>query len=292
MAVRVECACGATYDLKDEYAGRKVACARCGAAIQVPLPAAPQDAIFDRDKFLLRQKFMSLTGEKYHVWDDQGHELLYVERPYHTGRGLLALFAALGTAIVSVIIVVSVAGAVHGSALQAVIGCVGAAAAIAATVAVAVLCLAKRHVTFYRDDARTQRLLDIIQLAKFHALTATYTVKDAVGNDLAVLRKHYVYDLFRKRWYCYKPSGEAWCVIKEDSFILSLLRRFLGSFFGVLRTNFIFTEPATGNVLGEFNRKFTILDRYVLDMTADPARKIDRRVALAVGVMLDTGERR
>ena len=45
-------------------------------------------------------------------------------------------------------------------------------------------------------------------------------------------------------------------------------------------------------MIGEFNRKFTILDRYVLDMTADPAHELDRRIALALGVMLDTGERR
>jgi hypothetical protein len=30
----------------------------------------------------------------------------------------------------------------------------------------------------------------------------------------------------------------------------------------------------------------------VLDMTADPQRLMDRRIALALGVMLDTGERR
>jgi len=45
-------------------------------------------------------------------------------------------------------------------------------------------------------------------------------------------------------------------------------------------------------VVGEFNRKFTLLDRYVLDLKADGARVLDRRVALALGVMLDTGERR
>ncbi|WP_279384179.1 hypothetical protein [Geotalea toluenoxydans] len=41
-----------------------------------------------------------------------------------------------------------------------------------------------------------------------------------------------------------------------------------------------------------FNRSFTILDRYVLDMTQDNGQRIDRRLALAMGVLLDTGERR
>jgi len=72
----------------------------------------------------------------------------------------------------------------------------------------------------------------------------------------------------------------------------ALLRRFLGPLFGILRTNFIFLPAGTEDVIGEFKRKFTILDRYVLDMTSDPERLMDRRIAIALGVMLDTGERR
>ena len=73
--------------------------------------------------------------------------------------------------------------------------------------------------------------------------------------------------------------------------MLSLLRRVLGSLFGLLRTNFVLIRP-DGALLGEFNRKFTILDRYVLDLTGDPERYLDRQVALALGIMLDTGEGR
>jgi hypothetical protein len=81
----------------------------------------------------------------------------------------------------------------------------------------------------------------------------------------------------------------------EDSMVLSLLRRVLGSLFGVLRTNFLLVHQggAEGeSVFGEFNRKLTLLDRYVLDLSGDPERRFDRRVALALGIMLDTGEKR
>ena len=84
-------------------------------------------------------------------------------------------------------------------------------------------------------------------------------------------------------------------VAKEDSIILSLLRRTIGGIEIIgafLRTNFIILEGSTENVIGEFNRKFTLLDRYVLDLSADHNRYLDRRVALALGIMLDTGERR
>ena len=77
-----------------------------------------------------------------------------------------------------------------------------------------------------------------------------------------------------------------------QSLLLSILRRFLGPLFGVLRTNFIIVQGSEENVLGQFNRNLSILDRYVLDMSRDYTRSIDRRIALAIGVMLDTGERR
>jgi hypothetical protein len=74
--------------------------------------------------------------------------------------------------------------------------------------------------------------------------------------------------------------------------ILSLLRRFLGHFFGILRTNYIIVDPVSKHVIGEFNRKFSLFDKYVLDMSADRSLELDRRMAVALAVMLDTGERR
>jgi hypothetical protein len=100
-----------------------------------------------------------------------------------------------------------------------------------------------------------------------------------------------VYNLFRKQWRCFRPGGEPWFVVREDSLLDSLLRRYVGPLFGLLRTNFFFFSRA-GEKIGRFDRQFTIRDRYVLDMTADSERAIDRRVAVAMGVMLDTGERR
>jgi hypothetical protein len=152
----------------------------------------------------------------------------------------------------------------------------------------------KRHVTFYRDESKRERLLDILQDKKFQPITKTYTVRDARGRPIARFGKNILFNLFRKRWYVWAPgSGRRLLFLaNEDSIILSLLRRFLGPLFGLLRTNFIFLPAGTDDVIGEFKRKFTILDRYVLDMSADPQRLMDRRIALALGVMLDTGERR
>jgi len=153
----------------------------------------------------------------------------------------------------------------------------------------------KRHVTVYRDESRREVLLRIRQDQRVALLTRTYTVMSASGAVLARLRKHYVHNLVRKRWYVETPGGQRVALAVEDSIVLSLLRRVLGPLFGLLRTNYVLMTAggaADGVVVGEFNRKLTLLDRYVLDLRHDPDRRLDRRVALALGIMLDTGERR
>jgi hypothetical protein len=142
-------------------------------------------------------------------------------------------------------------------------------------------------------------MLRVLQDQRIAVLTRSYTVTTpaaATGEPpLARLRKLYVHNVFRKRWYVETSGGQRHAMAIEDSVVLSLLRRVLGSLFGVLRTNFILVHlggPIDGTVFGEFNRKFTLFDRYVLDLTGDPERLVDRRVALALGIMLDTGERR
>ncbi len=295
MPATVRCQCGNTYDLKDEYAGRQVTCPKCGAVNVVPAATAASPALgdpaFDRDKWLLRQKAMAIK-EKYYVWDEGGQVLLYVERPRYVFRGLIAAFAGIAAAVVVFVVLGALAGFAGNGPLGALLAILALLGAVFALIAVAVALSPKRHVTFYRDATKGEPVLEVLQDRKIQIPTVTYTVRDRTGKVLAHLQKNYLYNLFRKQWRCLTPGGTTLCMAKEDSIILSLLRRFLGPFFGLLRTNFIILRGSGDTVIGEFNRKFTLLDRYVLDLTRDPRRQLDRRVGLALGVMLDTGERR
>jgi hypothetical protein len=203
---------------------------------------------------------------------------------------LLAVLAGLVATIV-MIVLLALLLSVMPENLQWPVFLVGTLAACGVVLAVIVLISPKRHVTIYRDASKQEPLIKIIQEKKFEWFTATFTVRDLEG-DLARFRKNYLYDLFRKRWHCYRPDGSLLCVAYEDSIALSLLRRLLGPMFGLLRTNFIICEANRERQIGEFNRKFTLLDRYVLDMSADLNRYLDRRIAIALGVILDTGEKR
>lgn len=295
MPVVVSCRCRNTYTLKDEYAGKLIECPQCGAVNKAGestlTPKSQADEAFNRDIFLLRQKHFAIN-QKYQVSDEQGNPILFVERPTYFWRQVLALVGAY--AVTSVLYMGAMAGVVAASAE----GENGVPAMIVflllpvVFVTVAMALSKKRHVTFYRDEGKREKLLDILQDKKIEFPTRTYTIRDAAGKPLASLKKNYLSNIFRKRWVMRSPGGSVMYVAKEDSIILSLLRRVLGPLYGLLRTNFLITRGLGNTVIGEFKRKFTILDRYVLDLSADRRRDFDRRLALALGVMLDTGERR
>ncbi len=300
MPINITCTCGAVYNLKNEYSGARLSCPKCGAAIDAPsLPPAPPvraqkgDSAFARDKFLLNQRHFAIK-EKYSVADEAGADLMYVERPRYIFLNLLAiaggivagvlnygLFSFIGYSVKNFVPAPVLLPLVLWSTLGSIF-----------TAAVAAMALSKkRHITVYRDDSKFEVLLRVWQDDKIQLLTACYTVTDPQGAPLAFITKKTLHNILRKRWYCRDGDAEPLFTAKEDSMILSLLRRFLGSFFGLLRTNFIIYDRS-GNILGEFNRRMTILDRYVMDMSSDSLRTVDRRVALAMGVLLDTGEKR
>lgn len=298
MSISISCQCGKSYKLKDELAGKTVKCPNCGASLKLNSQQGSKvqerrqslsDSVFNRDKFLLRQKVFTIS-EKYDVCDEQGTPILYIDRPAHFLRNLGAVLSG-GIAGITVGYLLFMHVGVASESLKGVLVVFALIGWFVVTFAVITLLSKKRHITIYRDKSKQEPLLKVLQDKKVEIMTATFTLRDTNG-ELAKFRKNYLYDLFRKHWHCYSPDGSLLCVAKEDSIILALLRRFLGTFFGLLRINFIIVQGKSDRVIGEFNRKFTILDRYVLDMSADQQHSLDRRVAIALGVMLDTGERR
>jgi len=250
------------------------------------------DSVFDRDKFLLRQKALAIK-EKYYVTDAAGQPLVFVERPALLTQQLIML-AGVAAAFFGgrfvMTFVSSFIGSMLGPGLNGVLDLVGFLIVLGLSGFVFVLLVPKRDVTFYRDDTKREKVLEIKQLNKIEFPFANFSILDPAGNLVGSLRKNVLFDYVRRRWQVKNGSGQELCMAKEDSIILSLLRRTGIPIFAFLRTNFVFLRGQ--DVIGEFNRKLTLLDRYVLDLTADRNRSFDRRIALALGVMLDTGERR
>jgi uncharacterized protein YxjI len=254
------------------------AAARAGGAI---------DPAFDHDRFLLRQPLISLNA-KYEVWDESGTPILFIERPAHLGRNLLATLAGLGAGGVVFVAAMAITIALEGSDLGMLIAILGILAAGFVAVLVGVALSQKRHVTFYRDATKTERLLAIQQDQKFTFLIQTFTIQDAQGGVLGIARKNWLSDILRKKWRVQSLDGQPLFEARED-LVHAILSRVVAKLFPM---DFHFHAAGSPEELGSFNRKLTIRDRYVLDLAPDRNRLIDRRLGLALGVLLDTGERR
>jgi predicted Zn finger-like uncharacterized protein len=301
MPILLVCdACGSDFTVKDELSGKKLRCSKCQNVIQVPnagmdsqtKPAyAGSSTAFHRDRFLINQKKLSIS-EKYMILDESDRPLLYVVRPAHFFRRLLAIFVCTIFIIVCIVISVIIASAFGNSEAGNAIGVIFGFLSMIGAIAILILMSPKRHVSFYADEAKTKPVLHVSQDQKFSLIHAWYTVSCPEHGELGRFMKNYLYNFYRKRWYIYDSDGTNRLLAQEDSMILSLLRRFLGHFFGILRTNYIIVDPVSKHVIGEFNRKFSLFDKYVLDMSADRSLELDRRMAVALAVMLDTGERR
>ncbi len=309
MPIHVVCdQCQSEYNLRDDLAGKKLRCKKCENILVVPVPEEYQAEsygdrgyhnAFARDRFLMKQKRIAIS-EKYYIFDEKQNPILFIERPAHFFRScgalvLGALLIVVGMGI-SVGVAMALGGPNGGVQTPASVGAMlfGFLATFVVGFALIIWMYPKRHISVYTDDTKQELLLEVFQDRKLNILTADFTVRDPVAGELGRCKKVYIYNLFRKRWYVYAPDGTLDLLVREDSLIMSLLRRLLPPAITIFfaRTNFIFQKAGDDRTLGEFNRKFTLFDQYVLDMSFDREHLIDRRMAIAVGVLLDTGERR
>lgn len=307
MPITVVCdQCDSRYSLKDELAGKKLRCKKCGNVLVAPdlgesaLDFEPVERgyhpAFARDKFLMNQKRISISS-KYYVFDEHENPILFIERPAHFFRSLVAIFAAifvgLAVAIGAVLLGISLGDAQNNPVGIAVL-VVGVTLAIVLAIAVGVWLIPKRHISVYTDDTKQHLLLEVLQDHKVNIIRASYSVQDPIHGHIGRFEKNYLWNLLRRRWYVYGPDGNLHMLAKEDSLIMSLMRRVLPPIIAVFiaRTNFVMHTPDDPQTIGEFNRRFTLFDKYVLDMSGDREHVLDRRMAIALGVLLDTGERR
>ncbi len=255
-----------------------------GAVLQQPVAASASLP----DRMLIRQKVFKVA-ETYLVTSSEGAPLAFIERPSRLLRGLLAV--AAGLAVLGAVMALLMLAEQNGELPPFVFAggfLIGTILFLATLVR-----LSPRRDTFaWRDEARTQPLFTIRQDGRFQGVRASFTVQDAQNQVIGRLEKNYLYDLFRRKWTVSGADGAPVFLAREDSMLKATLRRLLGPLFGLLRTNFVLLDPAGARACGTFDRKFTITDQYVLSLERDTEAVVDRRLALALGVMLDTGERR
>lgn len=283
--IRVNCQCGEGYNFKDELEGNIVSCPKCGEELEVK-SSDRYFSTFNRDRFYMNQKHFSLS-EKYFIYDEDGTQLMMVQRAWKFWK---SIFAGI-VAFIGLMVFVAITGSITEALQNGFIDFLFGIACVLVLWAIYVPIAGKRNIFFYETVNNGQNIMNVEQTNLFQFPHAKFEVKDGDGKILAYLKKNHMFDFFRKRWYWHDESGEKIATIKEESLILAILRKFLGSLFGLLRMNFVF--KTNDNVtFGEFNRKVSLTDKYVLDISNDPERLYNRKVCIAIGVLLDTGEKR
>jgi uncharacterized protein YxjI len=156
----------------------------------------------------------------------------------------------------------------------------------------------KEDIRFYGDTDKQQELFRLKARQAFDP-TARYKVTDPEGNLIGELAKDFKASLAQSKWHLYMPGGaSAWA--RERSLPVALLRRAIGlvglvPLLGAvvdLVANLIpipyhFDFHIGDRRIGSLERRYGLRDRYVLDLSGDVERSIDRRVALALAVSMD-----
>jgi uncharacterized protein YxjI len=151
----------------------------------------------------------------------------------------------------------------------------------------------KEDIRFFADEQETQEHFRIKARSIFDVGSARYDVTDAHGSSLGVLQHVFGKSLFRSTWNITQHDGTAFTA-QERSMPMALARRIVDfvPWGELVPIPYNFDLLLDGRVVGHMNRKFQLRDRYVLDLSGDHERKIDRRLAIALAIGLDALQNR
>jgi uncharacterized protein YxjI len=153
----------------------------------------------------------------------------------------------------------------------------------------------KEEIRFFADEAETQEIFQIKARSWLDTGGSKYDVIDAQAGNLGLLEHVFGKSLFRSTWRVSTPEGEEIAIAQERSQVLGIARRvidFVPDIGGLIPIPYNFDILAGGSVIGKMDRKFQLRDRYVLDLSGDTDKVLDRRLAIALAIGLDTLQNR
>jgi uncharacterized protein YxjI len=152
----------------------------------------------------------------------------------------------------------------------------------------------REDIRFYRDDSEQDELFRIKARSVLDTGGSRYDV--LAGDDkLGTLHHDFRKSLIRTTWRVLDADEQETAIAHERSPVMAILRRvidFVPDVGGFIPIPYNFDFLVDGTKVGEMNRKFQLRDRYVLDLSGDTGRKLDRRVAVALAIGLDALQNR
>jgi hypothetical protein len=143
----------------------------------------------------------------------------------------------------------------------------------------------KEDLRLYTDESKTTEVLRIAarQVIDFGA---TYDVIDSATNAaVGSLRRKGLASMVRDQWLLLDAEGREFATLVEDSTGLALLRRFV-ELAATLFPQKHHIEMG-GQTVASFQQRFNpFILKIDVDLSADPQRRLDRRLALAAAILL------
>jgi uncharacterized protein YxjI len=152
----------------------------------------------------------------------------------------------------------------------------------------------KEDIRFFSGEDETEELFRI-KARRLIDVGGRYDVVDAAGAPIGVLEHHFRKSLLRSTWRILTPADEETAVAQEKNQALALLRRVIDfvPYGEWVPIPYDFVIRDADRELGHFTRKFLSLrDIYTLDLSSDTEKRVDRRLAIALGIGLDALQNR
>jgi len=123
---------------------------------------------------------------------------------------------------------------------------------------------------------------------------ARYDVTTPEGGQIGALEHSFRQSLIRSTWKVTDADGGEVVTAQERSLPMAIARRVIDfvPYGEWLPIPYNFDLLMDGRVIGHMNRKFQLRDRYVLDLSSDHERTLDRRLGIALAIGLDTLQNR
>jgi hypothetical protein len=153
----------------------------------------------------------------------------------------------------------------------------------------------REDIRFYADEGETRELFRLKARSIMDFGGSRYDVLASDGEEkIGFLQHKFRESLLRTTWHIGGADEAEVAIARERSMIGALSRRIVDflpeGIFVPIPYNFEFLIG--GEVVGSMTRKFQVRDQYVIDLSGDPEKTVDRRVAIAMGVGLDALQNR
>jgi uncharacterized protein YxjI len=152
----------------------------------------------------------------------------------------------------------------------------------------------KEDIRFYADEQETEELFQIKARNILDLGGSRYDVY-AGNQQIGALEHQFRASLLRSTWRVRDASNQEIATARERSLPMAIARRvidFVPDIGGFIPIPYNFDLLMDGTTIGKMDRKFQLRDRYVLDLSGDHERQLDRRLAVALAIGLDTLQNR